>query len=201
MEAVFATAGPAPDTRRPDYQALKSRAHQEPLGVLDLNRLQQTRREDAEPQIRSVLGGILVREGQAIPLSLFERECLIADVINELFGLGPLEALLRDPDVADVLVNRFDQVYVERHGRLEPTTVTFKDDAHLLQIIERIVSGVGRRIDESSPMADARLADGSRVNAIVPPLARAGPELSIRRFPLDRLDAHDPIARPTRPRP
>ena len=121
-----------------------------------------------------------------MPLSLFEREALISDVINELFGLGPLEALLRDPDVSDILVNRFDQVYVERHGHIEPTTITFKDDAHLPQIIERIVSVVGRRIDESSPMVDARLADGSRVNAIIPPLALDGPALSIRRFPLDR---------------
>src|SRR5206468_2619718 len=193
MESAVAVCG-APDTRRPDYQALKIRTHQELLGVLDLNRLQQTCREDAEPQIRGVLGGILTREGQAVPLSLFERECLIADVINELFGLGPLEALLRDPDVSDILVNRFDQVYVERHGQLEPTTITFKDDAHLLQIIERIVSNVGRRIDESSPMVDARLPDGSRVNAIIPPLAIDGPALSIRRFPKDRLDAHDLVA-------
>ena len=189
------------DTRRPDYQALKTRMHAELLGVLDLNRLGHIKREDAEPEIRTVLGGLLARESQGMPLSLFERECLIADVINELFGLGPLEALLRDPDVSDILVNRFDQVYVERHGQLEPTTVTFKDDQHLLQIIERIVSAVGRRIDESSPMVDARLADGSRVNAIIPPLALDGPVLSIRRFPLDRLDAHDLIARRTLTQP
>src|SRR5438128_4968608 len=201
MEAATATAGPGLDTRRPDYQALKTRAHHELLGVLDLNRLRQIHREDAEPQIHAVLGGILAREGLAMPLSLFERECLIADVINELFGLGPLEALLRDPDVSDVLVNRFDQVYVERYGQLEPTSVTFKDDAHLLQIIERIVSAVGRRIDESSPMVDARLSDGSRVNAIIPPLALDGPSLSVRRFPLDRLDAHDLISRRTLTQP
>ncbi len=188
------------DTRRPDYQALKTRIHEELLGVLDLNRLRKTRREDAEPEIRAVVGGLLARDEQ-VPLSLFERECLIADVLNELFGLGPLEALLRDPDVSDILVNRFDQVYVERHGRLEPTTVTFKDDAHLLQIIERIVSNVGRRIDESSPMVDARLPDGSRVNAIIPPLAVDGPALSIRRFPQDRLDGHDLLARQTLTQP
>src|SRR5213593_794195 len=188
------------DTRRPDYQALKTHVHRQLLGVLDLNRLRQIRREDAEPEIRSVLAGLLARE-QAMPLTLFERECLIADVINELFGLGPLEALLRDPEISDILVNRFDQVYVERHGHLEPTSITFKDDAHLLQIIERIVSVVGRRIDESSPMVDARLADGSRVNAIIPPLAIDGPSMSIRRFPLDRLDAHDLIARQTLTRP
>jgi pilus assembly protein CpaF len=188
------------DTRRPDYQALKTHVHRQLLGVLDLNRLPQIRREDSEPEIRSVLAGLLARE-QAMPLTLFERECLIADVINELFGLGPLEALLRDPEISDILVNRFDQVYVERHGHLEPTSITFKDDAHLLQIIERIVSVVGRRIDESSPMVDARLADGSRVNAIIPPLAIDGPALSIRRFPHDRLDAHDLIARQTLTQP
>src|SRR5438093_10010526 len=137
MEALALEANASLDTRRPDYQALKTRVHQELLGVLDLNRLPQIRREDSEPEIRSVLAGLLARE-QAMPLTLFERECLIADVINELFGLGPLEALLRDPEISDILVNRFDQVYVERHGHLEPTSITFKDDAHLLQIIERI---------------------------------------------------------------
>src|SRR5436189_3930404 len=201
MDTATAAVNAGLDARRPDYQALKTRLHQELLGVLDLNRLPHIKREDAEPEIRAVLSGIVARESQGMPLSLFERECLTADVINELFGLGPLEALLRDPDVSDVLVNRFDQVYVERHGRLEPTTVTFKDDAHLLQIIERIVSGVGRRIDESSPMVDASLPDGSRVNAIIPPLALDGPALSIRRFPLDRLDAHDLIGRQTLTQP
>src|SRR5881396_1915599 len=205
MDAVTA-AGPTAslgvlDARRPDYHDLKARMHQELLAVLDLNRLPQTRREDAEPEIRVVLTTLLSRETQTTPLSLFERECLVTDVLNELLGLGPLEALLRDPDVSDILVNRFDQVYVERHGRLEPTSVTFKDDAHLLQIIERIVNAVGRRIDESSPMVDARLSDGSRVNAIIPPLALDGPSLSIRRFPLDRLDAHDLIGRRTLTQP
>ncbi|MFN2581494.1 MAG: CpaF family protein [Candidatus Dormibacteria bacterium] len=194
------TSGPL-DTRRPDYQALKTRIHEELLGVLDLTRLRHARREDAEPEIRTVLGGLLTRDSQGMPLSLYERECLIGDILNELFGLGPLEVLLRDPEVSDILVNRFDQVYVERHGRLEPTSVTFKDDAHLLQIIERIVSHVGRRIDESSPMVDARLPDGSRVNAIIPPLAVDGPALSIRRFPADRLDGHDLLARQTLTQP
>jgi pilus assembly protein CpaF len=189
------------DGRRPDYHELKARVHQELLGVIDLGRLPHMRRQDAEPEIRTVLGTLLTRESQTTPLSLFERECLVTDVLNELFGLGPLEALLRDPDISDILVNRFDQVYVERHGRLEPSDTTFRDDAHLLQIIERIVNGVGRRIDESSPMVDARLADGSRVNAIIPPLALDGPALSIRRFPLDRLDAHDMIRRETLSQP
>jgi pilus assembly protein CpaF len=198
------TAAPAIavlDARRPDYHDLKARIHQELLSVIDLARLPHIRRQDAEPEIRSVLNNLLTRESATTPLSLFERECLVTDVLNELFGLGPLEALLRDPDVSDILVNRFDQVYVERHGRLEPTPVTFKDDAHLLQIIERIVNGMGRRIDESSPMVDARLPDGSRVNAIIPPLALDGPALSIRRFPADRLDAHDLIRRQTLTQP
>ena len=126
-----------------------------------------------------------------MPLSLFERETLITDVFNELFGLGPLEALLADPAISDILVNRADQIYIEREGRLEATDLVFKDDQHLLRIIERIVSSVGRRIDESSPMVDARLPDGSRVNAIIPPLALDGPVLSIRRFRTDKLGAQD----------
>src|SRR5258706_10683150 len=140
------------------------------------------RREDADPEIRNLTVGMVERESAAMPLSLYEREALISDVINELFGLGPLEVLLRDPDISDILVNRFDRIYIEREGKLEETEVVFKDDAHLMQIIERIVSSVGRRIDESSPMVDARLADGSRVNAIIPPLAVDGPAMSIRRF-------------------
>src|SRR5437762_2885544 len=195
MESVVAIASAGHDTRRPDYQALKARIHQELLGVLDLNRLPQIRRQDAEPEIRAVLANILTRESQTTPLSLFERECLIADVLNELFGLGPLEALLRDPDVSDILVNRHNQIYIEREGKLEESDVVFKDDQHLLQIIERIVSSVGRRIDESSPMVDARLQDGSRVNAIIPPLALDGPVLSIRRFRTDRLGAQDLVTR------
>jgi pilus assembly protein CpaF len=138
---------------------------------------------------------MLDAESARIPLSLFERQTLIIDVLNELFGLGPLEELLADPEISDILVNRFDQVYIERHGVLEPVEVTFKDDSHLLRIIERIVSSVGRRIDESSPMVDARLADGSRVNAIIPPLALDGPALSIRRFRTDRLGAQDLVER------
>src|SRR5258708_3047039 len=135
------------------------------------------------------------RESAAMPLSLYEREALISDVINELFGLGPLEVLLRDPDISDILVNRFNNVYIEREGKLEETDVVFKDDAHLMQIVERIVSSAGRRIDESSPMVDARLADGSRVNAIIPPLALDGPAMSIRRFRTDRLGAQDLVGR------
>ena len=142
-----------------------------------------------------------------------ERESFFADVIDEVFGLGPLEPLLRDPTVSDILVNTYKNVYVERQGKLERLPTTFQDDKHLMRVIDRIVSGVGRRVDDSSPMVDARLPDGSRVNAIIPPLAVDGPLLSIRRFPAERLKAqrpaHDPlddaadarVPRALRPRP
>jgi len=183
------------DTRDPRYQSMKGRIHEELLNRLNLERLNNTRREDAEPEIRGLIAGLLDREGMTTPLSSYERDSLITDVLNELFGLGPLEALLSDPTVSDILVNRADQIYVERNGRLELTDTVFRDNRHVLQIIERIVSSVGRRIDESSPMVDARLADGSRVNAIIPPLALDGPCLSIRRFRTDRLGAQDLVTR------
>jgi pilus assembly protein CpaF len=183
------------DTRNVGYQELKSRIHQELLNRLNLDRLTKVTREVAEPEIRSLITGILDRERDRTPLSLFERETIVSDVLHELFGLGPLEVLLADPTISDILVNRYDQVYVERHGRLEPTDIVFRDEKHLQQIIERIVSSIGRRIDESSPMVDARLADGSRVNAIIPPLALDGAVLSIRRFRTDRLAADDLVGR------
>jgi len=185
----------ATDTRNAGYQELKSRIHQDLLNRLNLDRLTRVRREEAEPEIRSLIGGMLDRERDNTPLSLYERESIVNDVLHELFGLGPLELLLHDPSVSDILVNRFDQVYVERNGRLEPTDITFKDERHLQQIIERIVSSIGRRIDESSPMVDARLADGSRVNAIIPPLALDGAAVSIRRFRTDKLGADDLVGR------
>ncbi len=190
-----AAAAVQADTRNASYQELKSRIHQDLLNRLNLDRLTRVKREDAEPEIRSLIIGMLERERDRTPLSLFERETIINDVLHELFGLGPLEALLHDPSISDILVNRFDQVYVEREGKLQSTDVVFKDDRHLQQIIERIVSSIGRRIDESSPMVDARLADGSRVNAIIPPLALDGAVLSIRRFRTDRLGADDLVGR------
>src|SRR5262245_30800337 len=190
------TPGTALDSSRShEYQQLKTSVHQELLNQLNLERLTRVKREDAEPEIRRVIAVIIESFTKASPMSMLERETLVSDVLNELFGLGPLEALLRDPNVSDILVNRFDRVYVEREGRLEETDITFKDDRHLLQIIERIVSMVGRRIDESSPMVDARLQDGSRVNAIIPPLALDGPVLSIRRFRTDRIGPQDLVAR------
>src|SRR6187399_691395 len=196
MDSLLSLRQPlAVDTRRSDYQDLKSRVHQALLDRLDLDRLAYVKREDAEPEIRTLISAMLDREAETVPLSLYERESLVSDVLNELFGLGPLEALLRDPAISDILVNRFDQVFIERNGLLEHTDVVFKDDRHLLRIIERIVSAVGRRIDESSPMVDARLQDGSRVNAVIPPVALDGPVVSIRRFRTERLGAQDMVGR------
>jgi len=193
-------AGPV-DVRHPQYQEIKSQIHQDLLNRLNLERLARARREEAEPEIRQLVLGMLETKAENVPLSLYEREALIADILNELFGLGPLEVLLRDPNISDILVNRHDLVYIERDGKLEETSLVFKDDRHLMQIIERIVSSVGRRIDESSPMVDARLQDGSRVNAIIPPIALDGPALSIRRFRTDRLGAQDLVERETLTQP
>ena len=179
------------DIRHSYYQEVKARIHTALLNRLNLERLGQIKREDAEPELRGVIASLLEKETVTTPLSLLERDSLVGDVLNELFGLGPLEAILVDPDVSDILVNRYDQIYVEKHGKLETIDAVFKDDRHLMRIIERIVSTVGRRIDESSPMVDARLLDGSRVNAIIPPLAIDGPVLSIRRFRTDKLGAQD----------
>src|SRR5215212_1718110 len=196
MDAIISLrSSTAVDTRRPDYQDLKSRVHQGLLDRLDLDRLAYIKREEAEPEIRRLIIAMLEREMQDTPLTLSEREALTGDVLNELFGLGPLEVLLRDQNISDILVNRFDQVYIERDGVIELTEVVFKDDRHLLRIIERIVSAVGRRVDESSPMVDARLADGSRVNAVIPPIALDGPTLSIRRFRTDKMQAKDLVER------
>src|SRR6187397_3103960 len=197
-QAIPAAAG---DTRSPHYQELKAKVHQELLNRLNLDRLNRVSRREAEPEIRELINHMVEAEAQTTPLSLFERENLIVDVLDELFGLGPLEALLKDRDISDILVNKHDQVFIERNGMLEETGIVFKDDRHLMQIIERIVSSVGRRIDESSPMVDARLTDGSRVNAVIPPLALDGPALSIRRFRTDRLGAQDLVVRETLTQP
>jgi pilus assembly protein CpaF len=185
----------ATDVRQTHYHELKERVHRALLNRLNLDRLNRVGRAEAEPELRGLIIGLLDAETETSPLSLAERESLITDVFHELFGLGPLEALLADPSISDILVNRCNQVYIEREGRLEETALSFKDDQHLLRIIERIVSSVGRRVDESSPMVDARLQDGSRVNAVIPPLALDGPVLSIRRFRTDRLGAEDLVER------
>jgi pilus assembly protein CpaF len=188
------TAAPKPrDPRavavRPQYLELKGNVHKKLLNRLNLEALASADRQRAESEIRSLLFELINEEG--IPLSLSERESVLGDIIDEVFGLGPLEPLLRDPTINDILVNSHKQVYVERSGLLERVPGGFQDDAHLMRVIDRIVSAVGRRVDDSSPMVDARLADGSRVNAIIPPLAVDGPLLSIRRFPAERLKAED----------
>jgi len=162
---------------------LRHRIHRQLIDRIDLSKLDSLPAELVQQQIRRILEDLLA--GDETPLSRQEREQLVIDVQHETFGLGPIEPLMRDPTVADILVNGPYEVYVERRGKLERTDVIFRDDAHLLQIIERIVSQVGRRVDESSPMVDARLPDGSRVNAIIPPLALDGPILSIRRFAVE----------------
>jgi pilus assembly protein CpaF len=196
MQAVAQAPVPTMDYRQKGYQELKSRIHNELLNRLNLDRLAEVKREQGEPEIRTLIAGMLDGEYRQTPLSLTERENLVTDVLDELFGLGPLEPLLKDPEISDILVNRFDRVYIERGGKLtESPETTFKDDRHLLRIIERIVSSVGRRIDESHPMVDARLLDGSRVNAVIPPLALDGAALSIRRFRTDRLGHQDLVER------
>jgi pilus assembly protein CpaF len=163
-----------------EYQELRERVHRILINKLDLAKLETTEPAVLQGEVKKIIEHILAEEN--VPLSGLEHERLQNDVINELFGLGPLEPLLEDKTISDILVNGHRQVYIERHGKLEPADVTFKDDNHLLQIIDRIVSRIGRRVDESSPMVDARLPDGSRVNAIIPPLSLDGPVLSIRRF-------------------
>ncbi len=180
----------APRTRRPrevQYQELKSRVHNKLFDHLDLTRLGQVSEERMRGDVAELARRVL--EEERVPLTREERDKVVREVQHEVFGLGPLEPLLQDPTVCDVLVNRFDQIYVERAGRIEETSARFKDDFHLMRIIEKIVSAVGRRVDESTPMVDARLSDGSRVNAIIPPLALDGPCLSIRRFAADPLTA------------
>ena len=184
-------AFPHPQTQPPRQQYLDLRAnvHRKLLNRLNLEALALSDRSRAEAEIRSLLGQLLAEE--STPLNLSERETLFMEVLDDVFGLGPLEPLLRDPTISDILVNTCKHVFVERAGVLERVAATFQDDRHLLRVIDRIVSNVGRRIDDSSPMVDARLADGSRVNAIIPPLAVDGPLLSIRRFPTERLKAED----------
>ncbi|HYM12893.1 MAG TPA: CpaF family protein [Bryobacterales bacterium] len=164
----------------PDFQQLKIDVHRTLLSKVDLEKLSTVNNGKAKQAIAVLIQEIVAKE--KVPLSATEKERLQSDLIDEIFGLGPLEPLLKDGSISDILVNKKDLVFIERNGILEKVPVKFRDDAHLLQIIDRIVAQVGRRIDESSPMVDARLADGSRVNAIIPPLALDGPCLSIRRF-------------------
>ncbi len=176
---------------RREYQQVKADLHRKILDRLDLEKLGRTPGTAAREEVLLVIRNTV--NSEAVPLSFAERERLAREILDEIFGLGPLEQLLKDPTISDILVNRYNKVYVERAGKLEITGLSFKDDQHLMQIIDRIVSRVGRRVDESSPMVDARLADGSRVNAIIPPLALDGPVLSIRRFGRDPITARNMI--------
>jgi pilus assembly protein CpaF len=179
-ERALPAAPVVSETANQAYQELKKTMHQMILDRIDLERLKRLTAEQFKHELALLIQRII--EEERIVLNQHERHNLVLDIQHEMLGFGPLEPLLGDPTISDILVNTYRQVYVERKGRLELTDVTFHDNPHLMKIIEKIVSRVGRRVDESSPMVDARLPDGSRVNAIIPPLAVDGPLLSIRRF-------------------
>jgi pilus assembly protein CpaF len=174
---------------RSDYNAVKLAIHRKLIQRVDLDHVMQLGREGVRKQVAEIVEKLAAEENT--PMTFQERERLAQEVLDEVFGLGPLEPLLRDESIADILVNTHKNVYIERNGLLERTNVQFRDDAHLMSIIDRIISALGRRVDESSPMVDARLPDGSRVNAIIPPLAVDGPILSIRRFGREPLTAEE----------
>ncbi|GGE86714.1 CpaF family protein [Massilia psychrophila] len=181
-----------PEVANQAYQELKKSMHQMILDRIDLERLKRLTAEQFKHELALLIQRII--EEERIVLNQSERHNLVLDIQHEMLGFGPLETLLADPTVSDILVNTYAKVYVERRGKLELTDVTFHDNAHLMKIIEKIVSRVGRRVDESSPMVDARLPDGSRVNAIIPPLAVDGPILSIRRFAVNPLTVDNLLA-------
>ncbi|MDA0204726.1 MAG: CpaF family protein [Acidobacteria bacterium] len=177
------------------HQELKFTLHRKLLDKINLEALATIETHTMREEVRGALSQLI--DGEQTLLSAVERNQIVGEVLDEVFGLGPLETLLQDPTISDILVNGYNQVYIEKRGKLELTAVSFKDDSHLLRIIDKIVSQVGRRIDESSPMVDARLLDGSRVNAIIPPLAVDGPLLSIRRFGTDKLMPADLVDKQT----
>ena len=174
-----------------EYHELKAKIHDRLLDLVDLTIIDSLDETTLRQEIKKLVERIMADDGLNFPLNLIEREKLFSEIHDEVLGLGPIEPLMKDPTVSDILVNTYKKVYIERFGQLEPTGINFKDDAHLRRIIDKIVSGVGRRIDESCPMVDARLPDGSRVNAVIPPLAIDGPILSIRRFATDPLELED----------
>src|SRR5437773_7774560 len=188
VNRLFSTEG-----YTPEHQELKFTLHRKLLDRINLEALSSMAGERARAEIRAAVARLV--EEERTPLSLMEKDRVIEEVLDEVFGLGPLEPLLRDPTISDILVTTPRLVYVERAGKLHRTPVEFKDDAHLLRIIEKIVSRIGRRVDESSPLVDARLPDGSRVNAAIPPVAVDGPLLSIRRFGRDALQGEDLVKR------
>jgi pilus assembly protein CpaF len=172
---------------------MKFKIYNKLLDILDLSLIDSLEKPELKLQIRDLTERIMLEEEFNLPLNLEEKERLHQEIQDEVIGLGPIEPFMRDSAVSDILVNTYKQIYVERFGKLESTLARFKDDGHLLNIIDKIVSAVGRRIDETSPMVDARLADGSRVNAIIPPIAVDGPSLSIRRFSVEKLELEDLI--------
>jgi pilus assembly protein CpaF len=176
-----------------EYFEFKTRIHDRLLDIIDLSLIDTLDLDTLHSQIRMIVEKIMQEDRDKLPLNLTEREKIFQEIQDEVLGLGPLEPFLKDPTVSDILVNTYKKIYVERFGKLESTDGRFKDDEHLMKIIDKIVSAVGRRIDESTPMVDARLADGSRVNVIIPPLALDGPILSIRRFAVDPLELEDLI--------
>jgi pilus assembly protein CpaF len=176
-----------------EYFELKTRIHDRLLDLIDLSLIESLDRDVLKSQIRVLVQRILAEEDFTVPLNSMEREQLFTEIQDEVMGLGPLEPFLKDPAVSDILVNTYRNIYVEKLGKLERTDARFRDDAHLMKIIDKIVSSVGRRVDESSPMVDARLMDGSRVNAVIPPVAIDGPSLSIRRFAVNPLELNDLI--------
>src|SRR5947207_10943695 len=178
---------------KPEYQELKFTLHRKLLDKINLEALATIDNQRVRAEVRQAVISLI--DGEPTLLSSLEKQQISEEVLDEVFGLGPLEPLLQDPGISDILVNTYKQVYIERKGLLELTTVRFRDDQHLLRIIDKIVSQVGRRVDESTPMVDARLSDGSRVNAIIPPLAVDGPLLSSRRFGTDKLAPQDLVER------
>jgi pilus assembly protein CpaF len=184
-QRLLKNAGRPKSSLKPEYQELKFTLHRKLLDKINLEALATIDNQRVRGEVRQALISLI--DSEPTLLSALEKQQICDEVLDEVFGLGPLEPLLQDPTISDILVNGSKQVYVERKGLLEMTTVTFRDDQHLLRIIDKIVSQVGRRVDESNPMVDARLSDGSRVNAIIPPLALDGPVMSIRRFSQDKL--------------
>jgi pilus assembly protein CpaF len=191
-ESAAARKAPPRSTENAAYQELKSSIHRRLIDRLDLSTVADLTAEQLSGIIKTVVENLISSEG--IPLTRAERERLVVEIQYETLGLGPLEPLLADPEISDILVNGPHDVYIEKHGKIQKTDVSFKDDDHLMSVIERIVSKVGRRVDELSPLVDARLPDGSRVNVIIPPLALDGPALSIRRFGIEPLRMDNLVA-------